>query len=272
MTHITTAGEFGAALRTRRRELGLLRSHALPEVSPEGTVARSMWRAVLPFAADRFMTPMAAVAGAVAEAVLAAMVEAAELERAAVNNGGDIALHLAPGASLAIGLIDRDDRPSLLGKARIQADTAVRGIATSGWRGRSFSLGIADVVTVLARTAPEADAAATAIANAVDLPRHPAVTRRPAVALRPDNDLGERLVTTAVGALSPADRTRALEAGVIEAERLRRRGLIVAAALHLQGETRTVANEWAQTPPNPIDKPLAKMGSDPMADLWSHHA
>ena len=49
----------------------------------------------------------------------------------------------------------------------------MRGIATSGWRGRSFSLGIADAVTVLAATAAEADAAATMIANAVDLPGHP---------------------------------------------------------------------------------------------------
>ena len=40
----------------------------------------------------------------------------------------------------------------------------VRGVATSGWRGRSHSLGIADSVTVLAATAAMADAAATVIA------------------------------------------------------------------------------------------------------------
>ena len=54
----------------------------------------------------------------------------------------------------------------------------MRGVATSGWRGRSFSLGIADAVTVLARTGAAADAAATIIANAVDLPGHPAVDAR----------------------------------------------------------------------------------------------
>ena len=75
----------------------------------------------------------------------------------------------------------------------------VRGIATSGWRGRSFSLGIADAVTVLAATAAKADAAATIIANAVDLPNHAAITRVPAREIAPDNDLGERLVTRAVG-------------------------------------------------------------------------
>ncbi len=80
-----------------------------------------------------------------------------------------------------------------------------RGVATSGRHGRSFSLGIADAVTVLARTASQADAAATVIANAVDLPGHPAVIRVPANDLQPDSDLGARLVTRAVGNLSAAD-------------------------------------------------------------------
>ena len=45
----------------------------------------------------RFITPMAAVAGAVAEEVLQAMTAHAALRRAYVNNGGDIALHLRRG-------------------------------------------------------------------------------------------------------------------------------------------------------------------------------
>ena len=96
---------------------------------------------------------MAAVAGSVAEEVLEAMLAAAALSRAFVNNGGDIALHLAPGTAYEIGLVDRPDRPSLFSTARIAAADPVRGIATSGWRGRSFSLGIADAVTVLAERA-----------------------------------------------------------------------------------------------------------------------
>ncbi len=107
----------------------------------------------------------------------------------------DIALHLAEGASFRIGLIDRPDRPGLFGTATIRAEDGIRGIATSGWRGRSFSLGIADAVTVLAATAAEADAAATVVANAVDLPGHPAIRRVPAVDVQCDSDLGERLVT-----------------------------------------------------------------------------
>ncbi len=98
--------------------------------------------------------------------------------------------------------------PGLLGRAAIRAGDGIRGIATSGWRGRSHSLGIADAVTVLAATASAADAAATIIANAVDLPGHPAIARRPARALSPDSDLGTRLVTVGVGALPAAEIDR----------------------------------------------------------------
>ncbi len=130
-------------------------------------------------------TPMAAVAGAVAEEVLGAMTRAAKLDRAYVNNGGDIALHLAPSHSFTVGLVSHVDPPTLAGKTVIDADSAVRGIATSGRHGRSFSLGIADAVTVLARTASQADAAATMIANAVDLPGHPGIARVPACDIQP---------------------------------------------------------------------------------------
>jgi ApbE superfamily uncharacterized protein (UPF0280 family) len=218
-------------------ELPLLRSGI---AQPEGLVARRMWDAVLPYARDTFITPMAAVAGAVAEEVLAAMTDAAKLERAYVNNGGDIAVALAPGEALRIGMVDRPDRPGLFGSLLLSAEQPVRGIATSGWRGRSFSLGIADAVTVLADTAAMADAAATIIANAVDLPGHPAIERLPARALAPDNDLGDRLVTVAVGALTERDMDLALERGCRAAERCLERGLIRAAALHLDGQTRQV--------------------------------
>lgn len=222
-------------------ELPALRSATCPHrCALGGIVARRMHAAVAPFAASQFITPMAAVAGAVAEEVLGAMVTAAPLTRAYVNNGGDIALHLAPGATFTAGMVGRPDRPALLGTATIDAGHPVRGIATSGWRGRSFSLGIADAVTVLACSAARADAAATVIANAVDLPGHPAVERAPANGLQPDSDLGARLVTVHVEPLIRRDIAEALDRGTACAEALRRRGLIHAASLHLQGETATV--------------------------------
>ena len=219
-------------------ELPLLRKRCSAESSwPQGHVARRMTAAVMPYAAQYFITPMAAVAGAVAEEILDAMLCVAELSRAYVNNGGDIALHLSANEEFSVGMVERPDRPSLLGTTTVHASDPVRGIATSGWRGRSFSLGIADAVTVLADRAAAADAAATIVANAVNLPGHPAVTRVPACELAPDSDLGERLVTQAVGALNSWERARALRAGMEVAHTLMKLDLIRSAAISLQGVT-----------------------------------
>jgi ApbE superfamily uncharacterized protein (UPF0280 family) len=230
-------------------ELPALRSATDPvRCVLQGKVARRMHAAVAPFAAEHFITPMAAVAGAVAEEILGAMLNETQLARAYVNNGGDIALHLAHGEHFTIGLIDRPDRHGLMRTAVIDADDPSRGIATSGRHGRSFSLGIADAVTVLARTAAQADAAATIIANAVDLPGHPAVVRRPAQDLQPDSDLGARLVTRDVGELSGHEIAAALEAGAASARTLLASGLIDGAALRLQGETVVVGTKAMGTP------------------------
>ncbi len=235
-------------------ELVLLRQQCLLESEwPHGVVARRMMAAVLPYASECFITPMAAVAGAVAEEILAAMRASAQLSRAYVNNGGDIALHLADGEKIVVGIVERPDRPSLFGTATLHACGPVRGIATSGWRGRSFSLGIADAVTVLADRAAAADAAATIIANAVDLPGHPAIIRVPVRELAPDSDLGNRLVTQSVGELSAAEVNQALLAGVDTAERLQKIGLIRSAALKLQGDTRVVGS-FPQLSPSLVDE------------------
>jgi uncharacterized protein len=234
------AARFVPVLDELCQELPLLRQP--PSHPPEGRIARSMYAAVLPYAANCFITPMAAVAGAVAEEVLWAMTSAALLTHAYVNNGGDIAFHLTPGESFTTGMIDRPEHPSLFGTTTLDSHQPTRGIATSGWRGRSFSLGIADAVTVLADTAAQADAAATIIANAVDLPGHPAITRLPACSLAPDNDLGPRLVTQAVGHLTSDEIAAALDGGALAAHSLRARRLIHSAALHLSGETLVVPN------------------------------
>ncbi|MEA2757615.1 MAG: uncharacterized protein QOH65_228 [Methylobacteriaceae bacterium] len=232
---------FSSILDELCEELPLLRSEVLPSSAvPHGPTAQGMDAAVRPFAAECFITRMAAVAGAVADEILAAMIAAVELDRAYVNNGGDIAVHLAAEQSFAIGMVDRPDRPGLFGKARIVASDGIGGIATSGRRGRSFSLGIADAVTILAANAATADAAATIVANAVDLPDHSNVTRVPACDLDPQSDLGARLVTRDVGFLSPEEIAQALSRGEAEAQRLLRAKHISAAALHLQSETRSV--------------------------------
>lgn len=236
------AARFVTILDELCAELSLLRSPVSQDSqAPAGPIARCMFNAVFPYRNRCFITPMAAVAGAVAEAVLAAMTETTSLSRAFVNNGGDIALHLAPGESYRIGMVERPEHPSLFGAIDISTDSPVRGIATSGWRGRSFSLGIADAVTVLARSAAEADAAATVIANAVDLPGNPAITRIPARDISPDSDLGVLLVTRNVAPLSAEDIDAALDAGEPVARALRDQRLIQAAALCLQGRVRLLA-------------------------------
>ncbi|WP_407147655.1 UPF0280 family protein [Bradyrhizobium sp. ORS 86] len=230
-------------------ELASLRSAADPRhCALNGIVARRMHAAVAPFAADCFITPMAAVAGSVAEEILGAMLRAAPLDRAYVNNGGDIALHLTGREQFAVGLMDRPDCHGVMRTMVIEADMPVRGIATSGRHGRSFSLGIADAVTVLARTASQADAAATIIANAVDLTGHPAIVRVPANELQPDSDLGARLVTRGVGQLSEAEVAQALETGVRQAQDLLMSGLIEGAALRLLGATRLVGATGDEAP------------------------
>ena len=228
---------FADLLANLVRELPALR-RPIGEAPPDlaGPVARRMAAAVWPHRAV-FVTPMAAVAGAVADEVLHALVAGRDLARAYVNDGGDIALHLMPGERFAAGLVADLEAPAIDGIATIAAEMPVRGLATSGRGGRSFSLGIADAVTVLARDAAAADAAATLIANRVDLD-HPAIERRPASSLRDDSDLGDLPVTVAVGPLPPQAIEAALDAGAAEAERMRRAGLIVAAALFLRGRHR----------------------------------
>jgi ApbE superfamily uncharacterized protein (UPF0280 family) len=202
-----------------------------------GPVARRMLRACQPHAGV-FVTPMAAVAGAVADEVLAAMLAGRTLRRAYVNDGGDIALHLAPGERFEIGIVAQVDRPRIAATVTIEAFMPVRGIATSGQGGRSFSLGIADAVTVLARDGAAADAAATLIANAVDI-ASPAIERRPARSLQDDSDLGDLPVVVAVGPLSDDGIDAALDAGLGEAERMRAAGLIAGAFISLRGRQRT---------------------------------
>lgn len=217
-------------------------------IPPRGDIARRMWANCVPLVADAdgFITPMAAVAGAVAQTLVAAY-QRPGITRAWVNNGGDIALHLAPGASVQVGLfadLSRFDSEALVctsaGRLRtdagftVQADDPVRGVATSGWRGRSLSRGIADSVTVLAASAAMADAAATVIANAVDV-ADPAIVRRPANSLRDDSDLGDILVTVDVPPLPPAAVLQALQRGEVVARRLQSQGLVHAALLVCQG-------------------------------------
>ncbi len=236
---------FGVLLGELVLELPLLRQPVGTECLLRSPVARRMWHACAPFR-PAYVTPMAAVAGSVAQELIG-FYDRPGIERAWLNNGGDIALHLSAGHSVRVGLFAdlaafdvRDaGRIATDGQFDITADLPVRGVATSGWRGRSFSLGIADSVTVLAATASQADAAASMIANAVDV-QDDGIHRRPASECKDDSDLGDIPVTVAVDALAPAQVRRALDAGAARARMLQQAGLIVSAVLVCQGQHCTV--------------------------------
>jgi ApbE superfamily uncharacterized protein (UPF0280 family) len=239
MAYDAVAGRFRTVLAELVAELELLRRPiGAPGVPVGGAVARRMAAAVWPHR-EVFVTPMAAVAGAVADELLATMLGPGGLAKAYVNDGGDIAWHLTPGQRLRTAIVADQDRPAIDGTVELDHALPARGLATSGWRGRSLSLGIADAVTVLADSAASADAAATLIANAVDLD-HPAIRRRPACHLRDDTDLGDLPVTVEVGPLPAAAIDEALARGAGRAEAMRRAGLIVAASLMLRGHVRVI--------------------------------
>ncbi|MDP1741406.1 UPF0280 family protein [Polaromonas sp.] len=252
---------FSVILDELVQELALLRRPVQGPCPLRGPIARRMWQACQPYQ-SAFITPMAAVAGSVAQELIASY-DHEGLTRAWINNGGDIALHLAPGESARIGLyadIARLDGHELRGGIRtdgqfkVSSWLPVRGVATSGWRGRSFSMGIADSVTVLARTASEADAAATVIANAVDVP-DARILRRPACELKDDSDLGSLPVTVDVPALDAAQVRRALQAGLLRAQALRAAGLIWSAVLVCQNQViSTDTSGFTALAPQPVSR------------------
>jgi ApbE superfamily uncharacterized protein (UPF0280 family) len=233
--------QFSHILNRLVAELEVLRKPVIaPRWVPDGPVARRMVNACWPHRRG-FVTPMAAVAGSVADDMLAALTDGRDLERAYVNNGGDIAFYLTPGASLTAGLVGDYHLPSIDATCELAYGQPVRGIATSGWKGRSHSLGIADSVTVLAETAAAADVAATLIANAV-VADDPAIERAPASDLDPDSDLGNRPVTISVGLLDDRTVRAALDSGIKAAKIMQRAGLITAVVLVLQQQFRTVGS------------------------------
>ncbi|MDJ0628074.1 MAG: UPF0280 family protein [Rhodobacter sp.] len=231
VAYAPAARRFETVLEELVSELPALRRQSAGGMPARTPVGRRMVAAVAPFAAE-FVTPMAAVAGAVADEILAEILTVPGIRKAYVNNGGDVAVHLRDDEVFRATIAASPPATIIL-----SADAPVRGIATSGWQGRSQSMGIADSVTVLAGDAAMADAAATLIANAVDLPGRPGIGRTPACDLKPDSDLGNRPVTTAVPLLDPSEKIEALNAGLDHARTYCGRGLIHAAWLVLQGET-----------------------------------
>lgn len=199
------------------------------------SVVRAMVEATRLFPGP-FLTPLIAVAGAVADAVADFLVERGA-SWAVVNNGGDVAIRLGKGESASVGVLPGLRSAEPVARFRILPEDAVGGAATSGAGGRSFTLGIADSVTVLAGTAAVADVAATLAANRVDLDS-PAVERVLAESVVPDTDLRGELVTRNVGPLMEGEVAEALDRGAAWAQARVEEGLIKGAILTLRGQWR----------------------------------
>ena len=244
----TASHRFSTVLEELVAEMDLLKqpwSADLPD--SKGGIAQKMCFAVR--GSDIFVTPMAAVAGAVADEMLETMLFEAQkpdscvehIHRMYVNNGGDIAFWLNTGESFSIGVVDNPGIPELNARVSLAYESPVRGIATSGWRGRSQSLGIADAVTVLAGSAATADAAATLIANDVNVD-YPGILKRPAYEVKDESDLGMLPVTVDVPPLPVDQISEALKRGAQTAGNFIRTGKIEAAYLSLQKQTLVVEN------------------------------
>ena len=244
----TASHRFSTVLEELVAEMDLLKqpwSADLPD--SKGGIAQKMCFAVR--GSDIFVTPMAAVAGAVADEMLETMLFEAQkpdscvehIHRMYVNNGGDIAFWLNTGESFSIGVVDNPGIPELNARVSLAYESPVRGIATSGWRGRSLSLGIADAVTVLAGSAATADAAATLIANDVNVD-YPGILKRPAYEVKDESDLGMLPVTVDVPPLPVDQISEALKRGAQTAGNFIRTGKIEAAYLSLQKQTLVVEN------------------------------
>lgn len=215
-------------------------SAALPVLrQPSGTgnfsglegLPRVMAEAVLA-AGEATLTPMAAVAGTVADAV-ADWIFARGADSVAVNNGGDVALRLGPGQQMRMGIL-----PELDGRitqvVTLRAEDGIGGVCTSGLGGRSLTRGIASAVTVFSGRCAVADACATHLANCSYV-ASPRVHTCLAGELEPQSDIAGLRVVRQVEPLEEAELRQGLEQVRREAQRQTERGNLLYAAADIQG-------------------------------------
>ena len=198
---------------------------------------------------DEDLTPMAAVAGTIADEVADFLFERG-MTKVVVDNGGDVAIRADRDAPITVGIRpDVGDR-TLSHVIGLDPDLPSYGVATSGLGGRSLTRGIASAATVVARTASLADAAATAVANASFL-EDEQVFRRPAEEMDPYTDIPGLDITVKVGSLSEEKKSMAVSKAIRRAEELVRREVILGAFVAVQGKvemTQYVRDRLVQQP------------------------
>jgi ApbE superfamily uncharacterized protein (UPF0280 family) len=182
---------------------------------------------------DPTLTSMAAVAGTFAD-IMADFLAEKGATKVMVSNGGDIALRLTEGESVKVGIVSDIDAKSFSHTITINGESRIRGIATSGYGGRSFTKGIASAVAVFGENSREADAAATLIGNYCLSP-DPGIIQVPAESLDPDTDIPGHMVTMSVGDINPATPGKALAKGMEKANELIKTQVIIGAAIFIKG-------------------------------------
>jgi ApbE superfamily uncharacterized protein (UPF0280 family) len=228
------AGTMVGRLRT-----GTPLAHGQPQHLP--AVLRLMIEAALATGED-LVTPLIAVAGSIAQMAMDAAL-AAGADTAVMENGGDVALTVAPGDTVRLGVARSIDDRGLRRTAVLSGADGIGGVCTSGLGGRSFTLGVADAAVAFGPTAAVADACATLLANATFVP-DPAVERDLAEHLDPDTDIPGFLVVTAVGTMSSSSVAQALQQAERRALAFIGSGLITGALVAVQGREIAVGTPY----------------------------
>ena len=182
---------------------------------------------------EKNLTPMAAVAGTFAD-LIADFLMSRRATKVIVNNGGDIAIRLKERETAEIGIAPRVGARTLTHYLSLKPQNEVGGVATSGFGGRSFTLGIADAVVVAAKSSALADACATLVANYTNV-EVPSIERCLAREIDPNTDIPDLMVTVKVGPLQERAVQEAIARGLARAKELIKAKLIYGSIIFVAG-------------------------------------
>ena len=181
------------------------------------------------------LTPMAAVAGSIADGVADYLFQKG-CAKVIVDNGGDIAVRLSGAETARVGVRSDISSATITHVITLDSRSPSWGINTSGLGGRSVTRGIATAAAVLAYSSARADAAATDIANACFVDDE-GIVQVPAGQLDPMTDIPDIPVTVLVKDLKPDTTDRSLERSLERAKRYVESGLILGAIITAGGKT-----------------------------------
>jgi len=198
-------------------------------------VLRLMIQSVKSLGNNEF-TPMAAVAGTFSEIVMQEIIENTNVDSAIINNGGDIAFYkLDKDGIFKVGVINNITNREITHNLIIKNNSNIRGIATSGFGGRSLTKGVASAVTVMAESSSLADAAATEIANSTYI-KSDKVKICLAEEIDYNTDIKGIMVVRDVGILNKEEIRKSISQGMDKAIELYNKKIIKGAIVFVQNE------------------------------------